>query len=132
MTTINPNKVEVTCSSSKNNNLTIYMNEEALKAVKKKKEFISAVTEISEAMIESKDIKSFSALMDKHEDLVAHHTGFKKVKEERFSDFSGSVKSLGAWGGDFVMASSSKSEADTKAYFANKGYNTVLSYDEMI
>jgi len=105
---------------------------EYLKAVKKKKAFVTSATEISEAMSEAKDVSTFSALMDKHEDLVAHHTGFKKVKDERFSDYHGSVKSLGAWGGDFALATSSKSATDTKAYFSGKGYNTVLSYDEMI
>ena len=70
--------------------------------------------------------------MDKHEDLVAKHTGFEKVKDKLFSDYHGSIKSLGAWGGDFVLATSTKSEAETKAYFADKGHATVLTYDEMI
>ena len=103
-----------------------------LKAVKSKKAFVKSVTEISEAMIEAKDLKTFAGLMDKHEDLVAKHTGFEKVKDKLFSDYPGSIKSLGAWGGDFVMATGLKSEEETKAYFADKGYKTVLSYDEMI
>ena len=105
---------------------------EYLKAVKKKKDFVKSATEISEAMTEASDLKSFAILMDKHEDLVSHHTGFKKVKDEKFSDFWGSVKSLGAWGGDFVLAASSKSEAETKAYFADRGFDTFLTYTEMI
>lgn len=105
---------------------------EYLKAVKSKKAFVKAATDISLAMTEAKDLKTFAGLMDKHEDLVAKHTGFEKVKDKLFADYDGSVKSLGAWGGDFVLATSLKSEADTKAYFAGKGYNTVLSYAEMI
>lgn len=105
---------------------------EYLKAVKSKKAFVKEATEISLAMAEAKDLKTFASLMDRHEDLVAKHTGFEKVKEKLFADYDGSIKSLGAWGGDFVIATGLKSEADTKAYFADKGYLTVLSYDEMI
>ena len=28
----------------------------------------------------------------------------KPVKEELFGDFPGAIKSLGGWGGDFIMA----------------------------
>ena len=51
------------------------------------------------------------------------------VKESLFSDFPGTIKSLGAWGGDFVMAILDENPKD---YFASKGYNTVIPYDEMI
>ncbi|MFT6748973.1 MAG: hypothetical protein ACJAQ1_000901, partial [Flavobacterium sp.] len=38
-------------------------------------------------------------------------------------------KSLGAWGGDFVMIIS---ENNPKSYFKAKGYETILTYNEMI
>lgn len=103
-----------------------------LKAVKDRKTLVKTISGITDQMSEAKDLKTFSGLMDKHEDVIAHHTGFEKVKDQHFSDFWGSVKSLGAWGGDFVLATSNKSKEETKAYFDGKGYSTVLSYDEMI
>jgi mevalonate kinase len=103
-----------------------------LKVVKDRKTLVKTISGISDQMAEAKDLKTFAGLMDKHEDVIAHHTGFEKVKDLYFSDYWGSVKSLGAWGGDFVMATSNKSEGDTKAYFEGKGYATVLSFDEMI
>lgn len=105
---------------------------EYLKAVKNRKTLVKTITTISDEMSEAKDLKTFSNLMEKHEDVIAHHTGFEKVKDLHFSDYWGSVKSLGAWGGDFVLATSSKSAIDTKAYFSEKGFDTVLAYDEMI
>jgi len=51
------------------------------------------------------------------------------IKEIAFPDFNGVVKSLGAWGGDFIMA---VSKENPTAYFVNKGYETILTYDEMI
>ena len=105
---------------------------EYLKAVKDRKTLVKTISGISDQMSEAKDLKTFAGLMEKHEDVIAHHTGFKKVKDLHFSDYSGSIKSLGAWGGDFVLATSSTSKAETKAYFEGKGFPTVLSFDEMI
>ena len=51
------------------------------------------------------------------------------VKETRFPDFNGAIKSLGAWGGDFVMA---VSENDPAGYFKKKGFEVVVPYREMI
>ena len=46
-----------------------------------------------------------------------------------FSDFDGTIKSLGAWGGDFVMI---VSNSNPKKYFESKGFTTLLHYHEMI
>lgn len=105
---------------------------EYLKAVKNKAALIKGVTSITEEIRTVKSLSDFESLINKHEDLIASHTGFTKVKEKSFSDYWGSVKSLGAWGGDFVLATSDKGLADTKAYFAAKGLDTVIPYKEMV
>jgi hypothetical protein len=51
------------------------------------------------------------------------------VKETLFHDFEGVVKSLGAWGGDFVLAISKENPTD---YFKAKGFEVVIPYSEMI
>ena len=51
------------------------------------------------------------------------------IKEAVFPDFNGVIKSLGAWGGDFVMV---VSQENPKKYFAQKGYEIMLTYGEMI
>ena len=53
----------------------------------------------------------------------------KPVKEELFQNYFGEVKSLGAWGGDFVMVTGNNKTVD---YFKEKGYNTILSYNQMV
>jgi mevalonate kinase len=105
---------------------------EYIKAVKNKSAFVKAITRITEEIRTVKTLSDFDKLIMEHEDLVAAHTGFKKVKDEKFKDFSGQVKSLGAWGGDFVLATSDKGIDATKAYFGSKGLNTVLTYKEII
>ena len=48
--------------------------------------------------------------------------------EKFFKDYSGEIKSLGAWGGDFILAAGPSSSIE---YFQNKGFKTILSYNEM-
>jgi len=42
------------------------------------------------------------------------------------------VKSLGAWGGDFVLVTSNRPEEETRNYFNEKGLEVFLRYDEII
>jgi mevalonate kinase len=74
-------------------------------------------------------LKSFASAIEKHEADMSNILEMQTVKESLFSDFPGTIKSLGAWGGDFVMAILDENPKD---YFASKGYNTVIPYDEMI
>lgn len=84
---------------------------------------------ITKAILESKTLKEFAYFVEKHEIHLSNILELETIKEIAFPDFNGVVKSLGAWGGDFVMAIS---EENPKEYFAGKGYETLLTYDEMI
>ncbi|MDO5607087.1 MAG: GYDIA family GHMP kinase [Capnocytophaga sp.] len=99
---------------------------------KSKKTLIDGITAITEECIRTCSISQFCELIDTHETLVADYLQLPKVKELYFSDFEGSIKSLGAWGGDFVMAVSEREPAFVKHYFEDKGFATVVAYSEMI
>lgn len=90
---------------------------------------ISKINSISYEAIDCKEGKEFAKLMEKHEIIMSDVLELQTVKEKLFPDFKGVIKSLGAWGGDFVMAISKENPKD---YFIEKGYNIVLSYEEMI
>ncbi|WP_397364682.1 GYDIA family GHMP kinase [Olleya sp. R77988] len=74
-------------------------------------------------------LELFQNLIDEHETLIAKITNQKPVKETLFNDLNGSIKSLGAWGGDFVLVASKTNPID---YFKSKGFDTILKYDEMV
>ena len=97
-----------------------------------KDKLINELSTITEELLTVNNLTDFNKLIDLHESALSYYLEIPKVKNERFSDYDGSIKSLGAWGGDFVLATSTQDEASTKAYFAEKGCNTVLSYREMI
>ena len=50
------------------------------------------------------------------------------MKKLKFKDFKGEIKSLGAWGGDFILASGD----DSPSYFKSKGYKTIIKFDDMV
>ncbi len=102
------------------------------KKVKKKKDLASKLSDITDQIILAKSLSSFDALIDEHEQILAAALGYDTAKSLHFADYWGSIKSLGAWGGDFILASSSKSAEETKAYFTEKSFGTVIPYAEMM
>ena len=74
-------------------------------------------------------LKAFALAIQKHEINMSNILEMQTVKESLFFDFNGTIKSLGAWGGDFVMAIATENPSN---YFASKGYGTIIPYDEMI
>lgn len=102
------------------------------KNVKKKKTIAKEITKITEEIIKCKTVQSFQNLLMKHETIVSQALGRKTIQQDKFDDFNGVVKSLGAWGGDFALAVSNDAKEKIKSYFTAKGYETIFSYDEMI
>ena len=93
---------------------------------------ISELNKITEAILACNDIDAFDALINKHENLIADQLKMPKVSETVFADYWGSVKSLGAWGGDFVMLTNQRSVDDLKAYLNEKSISIVFSWNELL
>jgi mevalonate kinase len=89
----------------------------------------TTINRITENILITKTIGEFSELLEEHENLLSSILEIKTVKETLFPDFNGTIKSLGAWGGDFVLVIA---EDNPTHYFISKGYETVLKYNEMI
>ena len=97
------------------------------KELKKDPDLISRISSITKEIIYSKTIEEFEHLLDEHEAITGQYIQSETVKSKYFSDYEGSVKSLGAWGGDFVLAT-----RENKKYFLDKGFDTILSFSEII
>jgi mevalonate kinase len=90
---------------------------------------IERITELTEDILKAKGLQTFAVLLEEHENLMSAILGLPTVKQNLFPDFNGTLKSLGAWGGDFILA---VTQEDPTTYFNAKGYNTVIPYAEMI
>ncbi len=94
--------------------------------------YLKEISDLTTAFLTASDLKTFDKLIVQHENLVASLIELPRAKGVYFTDFWGQIKSLGAWGGDFVLATSDRNVLETKAYFTSKGFETVLTYDEII
>ncbi|RZJ66715.1 MAG: GHMP kinase [Flavobacterium sp.] len=93
------------------------------------KPIVDRINRVTHEAISAPDMKSFAHLMEKHESILSDVLEMQTVKEALFPDFKGVVKSLGGWGGDFVMAVSRENPTE---YFKKRGYETVIPFSEMI
>ncbi len=87
------------------------------------------ISAISKELTRCSNQKDFNMLLEEHERIIGMVIDEEPVQQKYFSDFPGQIKSLGAWGGDFVLASS---EADPRDYFRKKGFKTVLPYSDLV
>jgi len=123
----------------KNNLFFVYLNQkqDSKDSIKRYqslplKEFNKAESEvnaITQQILECTDLTTFEGLISSHEAIISKIIKTETVKSRLFSDYSGSIKSLGGWGGDFVLATGSSQDMD---YFKKKGYTTVVPYKEML
>ncbi len=90
---------------------------------------LTIFNDLTDKVLEAKDPKEFAFALQQHEIELSVVLELTTVKEALFPDFNGVIKSLGAWGGDFVL---SISKDNPKSYFEQKGYEIVIPYEDMI
>lgn len=89
----------------------------------------SKINTITQEIVQCSTLDTFAQLLVYHEILMSEVLETTTIKEQLFPDFEGVIKSLGAWGGDFILV---LSKENPKQYFIEKGYTVVLNYDEVI
>jgi mevalonate kinase len=116
----------------------VYLNQKqssknAIAAYNEKKDNLEpkkkTINQITEIVLKANNISAFAEALENHETELSSILEIKTVKESVFPDLDGTIKSLGAWGGDFVLV---VSKGNPISYFISKGYETVIPYHEMI
>lgn len=123
--------------SFKNELIFIHLNQkqdsrEGINLYKSKNKFpelINEFSDITKKILLCNELDNFSELMMIHERKISDFIEIPTVKERLFSDCPSFVKSLGAWGGDFVM---SAKFGGYKDYFWEKGFTTVFEWSNII
>jgi len=121
----------------KNSLYFVYLNQkknsrEAIKFFKRQniaKEQVAYASSLTREIMNVNKLNDFERLITEHESFISKILGVVPVKEKLFSDFQGAIKSLGAWGGDFILATG---DTDTPRYFKTKGFDVVITYQEML
>ncbi len=116
----------------------VYLNKKqnsrlAIKNYKKQlnnsKKLVGKLSELTYAILKAEQLTEFQSLITKHEQYLSQVLKCDSVKERLFSDYDGAIKSLGGWGGDFVLAAGNKKSL---AYFQGKGFSVVVPYKDMV
>lgn len=92
-------------------------------------DFLNRISELTEKFVNARTLLEFKRAITAHETLLSGLLGIQTVQSRLFPDYPGALKSLGAWGGDFILAAG---ENDTPEYFKNKGYTTVLGLRDLM
>ncbi len=90
---------------------------------------IHTINDITDTIVNCTTFTEFEHALNAHESQISKIIQTPTVKSRLFPDYSGSIKSLGGWGGDFVLVTGTPEDMD---YFKAKGYTTIVPYTEMI
>ncbi len=93
---------------------------------------IDEISCITDNMLTCESLEEFEKLICTHEQIISKKLRLGRVKDEYFKGYWGEVKSLGAWGGDFVLVTSNRSMSETEKYFADRGFTTFIKYSDLI
>ncbi|PZX41078.1 mevalonate kinase [Nonlabens dokdonensis] len=77
----------------------------------------------------SDDLLMFEKCITRHEEMISAVVGIAPIKQQLFDDYQGAIKSLGGWGGDFVLATGG---LEHREYFKNKGYEIIIEWDDVV
>lgn len=93
------------------------------------KEQVDYASSLTREIMNVNKLNDFERLITEHESFISKILGVVPIKDKLFPDFQGAIKSLGAWGGDFILATG---DTDAPRYFKSKGFDVVISYDKML
>lgn len=95
-----------------------------------KNDLIKRINLISEEMLQCKNLNHFEDLIVEHESIISQAISQEPIQKLTFNDYDlGKIKSLGAWGGDFILVTSKNNDL---SYFNNKGFETILKLSDLV
>lgn len=93
---------------------------------------IDKISELADMFCKASDALEIIKYINKHEAILSSILNRPVLaQQERFCDFKGAVKSLGAWGGYFAMFVSEKPISELREDLKQLGIITMFSYDEL-
>ncbi len=94
---------------------------------------IQSINTITKEVLTCQSLEKFEYLMIEHENILSEILKTTPVRKKLFSFYKdGVIKSLGAWGGDFVLVTSKVEKEKFIKEMNNHGFTTVFSFKELI
>lgn len=105
--------------------------ETKIESVKWNCDTVSMISWLTEKIATATDVSEFMRYVSEHEQIISKTLKMQSIREN-FRDFEGELKSLGAWGGDFIMVVSQMRESEIREYFRSRGFDILFRYEEII
>ncbi|MEM1257638.1 MAG: GYDIA family GHMP kinase [Bacteroidota bacterium] len=83
---------------------------------------------LTKKFLQTEHINAFESLLRHHEAMLSKVLKTAPVKQKLFPDYFGTIKSLGGWGGDFVLVTGNEKTPD---YFKVRGFDVVVPFKNM-
>ena len=93
---------------------------------------VDEISAITRQIAGVSDLYGFVQLLKRHDRIISQFLNEAPVAEQRFSDFNGYVKSLGAWGGDFALFASDYPRDYLISYFRKKDIKHWFTFKDMV
>ena len=91
---------------------------------------VKKINKLTKEIIICNDLSEFEKLIESHENMISKIINIDPIQKSTFSDYNkGVIKSLGSWGGDFILVSGEKEDLN---YFRDKGYNTIYDLEDLV
>lgn len=94
-----------------------------------KQDWVEHASRLTDQIMQAQDLMTFEKLIEEHERLISNVLEMHTMINVLFQDYPRFIKSLGAWGGDFVLATGG---SDERQYFKDKGFTTIVRYKDMV
>lgn len=92
---------------------------------------VADLSALTKQALRAQTLPAFEQVLETHEQRISETLQLPRVKDLYFKDYPGAVKSLGAWGGDFVLATSKQSTEETRAYFNDLDFDVFIPWNEL-
>lgn len=83
---------------------------------------------LTEEFLRSKTILELEQVIVEHENIISEHLGIPRAATTLFKDYPGVVKSLGGWGGDFVMVTRL---ASSRKWLRSNGFKVIFPFKSL-
>ncbi|HOH99776.1 MAG TPA: GYDIA family GHMP kinase [Bacteroidales bacterium] len=93
---------------------------------------LEEVSSLSLQILEAPTMKEFRYYIDVHENLISRLLKRDVIKKQRFSDYPGTIKSLGAWGGDLLLFVWDDDPVALLEYLRRHDLNTLIPFRELL
>ena len=94
---------------------------------------IETISKLSLEIANATTLPQFCQLITQHENLIARCLNLPPLLQTPLlKGLPGAAKSLGAWGGDFVLVATEMPQTELKLRYFNKPHQVVLTYNQMI